>query len=639
MAIPNMAMIPSGYKPTKLYSVLPTPSYGSEEITNGDFSTDTWWSKDLSWTIGGGSANSNGSGYIFKGGVLTIGKTYLVSFDISSYISGSLTYPIGGFTAPSSVGTYSFTYQASSQTVSFSGNSFIGSIDNISVQEVLVSDADFDVSRASSATRVNQQGLIETPEFILSDDLVTNGDFATDSDWTKGTGWSISSGNAIASNVPSGNILSQNITFTSGKTYKIVFEIKSISSGGIKVRFPSVGSSIVRTTVGIYEEYITSDGTNSLVGFQAINTTTAAIDNVSVVQVEREDIPRLDYTDGGCPVLLTEPQSTNLIADSEDFSQWNNTNITLISGFTSPSGDDSAYSLTTDANSSSKLNFSLGSLSASTEHSVSVFVKKVGSDNQATLRYYSVEANFHGVAFDFDTKVLSNQIGTTTNRQVQELSNGWFRISYTFTTSSVVTNPGVQLSRDNANKTVLYYGAQIEELSYATSYIPTYGAISTRASETINNAGDVNTFNSTEGTLFVEIAALSDDLTNRSIRLSDGSVSNYVAIRFNNGGSNRIYTRVNVGSSISYFHLDSSHNITDTNKIAIRYKDSDFATFINGVKVSSQTSGSLFPINTLNDLSFYGGNSVNEPFYGKTSQVQVYNTALSDSELQILTTI
>ena len=31
------------------------------------------------------------------------------------------------------------------------------------------------------------------------------------------------------------------------------------------------------------------------------------------------DVPRLDYLDGTCPSLLTEPQSTNLVTYSNDF--------------------------------------------------------------------------------------------------------------------------------------------------------------------------------------------------------------------------------------------------------------------------------------------------------------------------------
>ena len=124
---------------------------GSEQVTNGDFASDTWWGKDASWTISGGSANSNGSGTIYKGGVLTIGKTYKVTVDISAYTSGSVTYPNASYTLPTSTGTYTFYYTAASQTVSFSGTSFVGSIDNVSVKEV---GQDWTVSNSGSASSI-----------------------------------------------------------------------------------------------------------------------------------------------------------------------------------------------------------------------------------------------------------------------------------------------------------------------------------------------------------------------------------------------------------------------------------------------------------------------------------------------------
>ena len=53
-------------------------------------------------------------------------------------------------------------------------------------------------------------------------------------------------------------------------------------------------------------------------------------------------------------------------------------------------------------------------------------------------------------------------------------------------------------------------GAQLEEGSYATSYIPTSGSTVTRNQDIFTRDGIGSLINSTEGVLFVEIAAFAE---------------------------------------------------------------------------------------------------------------------------------
>jgi hypothetical protein len=63
-------------------------------------------------------------------------------------------------------------------------------------------------------------------------------------------------------------------------------------------------------------------------------------------------------------------------------------------------------------------------------------------------------------------------------------------------------------------------------------------------------------------------------------------------------------------------------SVTSINKIAFKYKENDFALWVNGVERVTDTSGSVFPANTLNELSFdYGGPSAF--FNGNVKQVLV----------------
>ena len=53
----SIVTTPTAYENGKILSVKPAPSLGSKLITNGDFATDSDWTKQTSWSISGGAAN------------------------------------------------------------------------------------------------------------------------------------------------------------------------------------------------------------------------------------------------------------------------------------------------------------------------------------------------------------------------------------------------------------------------------------------------------------------------------------------------------------------------------------------------------------------------------------------------------
>jgi hypothetical protein len=132
--------------------------------------------------------------------------------------------------------------------------------------------------------------------------------------------------------------------------------------------------------------------------------------------------------------------------------------------------------------------------------------------------------------------------------------------------------------------------------------------------------------------LYAEIAALANDGTYR-YSISDGTNNNNIYIEL---GSSNI-SAVGRLSGVNQFALSSSQTITNTNKIALKYKANDFALWINGTEVAIDTSGSTYSANTLNSLQFDRGDGFID-FYGKCKALAVFNEALSDSELTQLTT-
>jgi len=64
------------------------------------------------------------------------------------------------------------------------------------------------------------------------------------------------------------------------------------------------------------------------------------------------------------------------------------------------------------------------------------------------------------------------------------------------------------------------------------------------------------------------------------------------------------------------------------------YKSNKFELWANGFKLGEDTSGT--PPSGINKLSFDRGDGLSD-FYGKTKEIGYYDTALTDAELETLT--
>jgi hypothetical protein len=505
-------------------------------------------------------------------------------------------------------------------------------------------DGDFTFNRDSSATRVGQNGLIQEVGFFSSEKVI-NGDFATDSDWIKGTGWTISGGKANSDGSQTAySTIKQNGAAPINTNYKLVFTA-TITSGNI---LPSVGGSNGQGQIsesGTYIFYtIASSGDDGLY-FGASSDFVGSIDNVSLKEV-LGDQPRLNYDilNGvvqSCPSLLLEGASTNLVTYSEAFDNayWSKTAASVTSGFISPDGTNNAFKLVEDTATATHMvqrSFSF----SNQKYSLSAFIK-AGERNWIKINLYDGSSSVYAY-FDLTNGVVGQKVGAI--GKIENYGNGWYKCSMSSTSnvSSGYGNIGFRLAEfdggtgytGNGTSGIYIFGAQLEALSYPTSYIPTNGASQTRAAETCGDAGTASTFNSTEGVLYAEIAT-NNLATFKNISINDGSNSNRInlfiynaalSVNFDVGGVNQ--------ASLSYTIPD----VLSFNKLAFSYKINEFKLFVNGTqRGSTDTSGIVPPINTFNKLSF--NDSFGSPFYGNTKDIRVYNEALTDAQLQTLTTL
>jgi hypothetical protein len=371
------------------------------------------------------------------------------------------------------------------------------------------------------------------------------------------------------------------------------------------------------------------------------SSTATRVNKDGLIETVAIGVPRLNYPllDGvvqDCPTLLLEPSRTNLITYSEDFSDasWTKSGASVTSGFVSPDGNDNAFKLVEGTSSNQFIRTSHTVTTGN--NTISIFVKADERDWILLWDGFSSKGRY------FDVK--NGNIGgfrssAPDSSSIDNIGNGWFRCS--MTVNSVSTNLQNQIYladgdgsfsyTGNGTSGVYIWGAQLEAGSYPTSYLKTEGSTVTRSADAANGAEA--TFNDSEGVLYGNIAALADDGTNRQSALSDNSSSDRVMMNLH-ATSNQIQGYITNGSGEQ---ADMRFVVADStlfNKVAVKYKLNDCALWVNGFEVATETSATMLVGLQVYDFDNYGGSL---PFYGKTKQLMTFNEALSDSELEALT--
>ena len=351
--------------------------------------------------------------------------------------------------------------------------------------------------------------------------------------------------------------------------------------------------------------------------------------------VSRLNYPMIDGKVVGCPHHILEPSRTNKLSTSNDFngSGWLISNITATANqVVSPDGTLNASKLEMTGNGSLR---NISEASFNDGYAYSIFIKKGNS------RYVTIRSAFftQSIVVGFDLDTLTAQ----TNGKIEDYGNDWYRLSITKDISGDADKSGffyLYLPNSLGSQTsesgnyAYFYGGQIEDGSYPTSYIPTNGSSVTRSAETATGSGDASTFNDSEGVLMAEISGFSSDATaNDSISIRGASNDNRLYI-YRSSSDNKYGFAVFSGSSLECNIKSNVVDFSENVKIAVKYKANDFALYLNGTEVNTHTSGST-PIG-LSELSFDVGGGSNH-FYGNTKQLQYFDSALTDSELETLT--
>ena len=544
---------------------------------------------------------------------------------------------------------------------------------------------DMTVVRATTATRVNELGLIEVvPRNLLTYSLNLSSGY-TQNQCTIGASQTDPFGTSNAKRITNAAVVTdpyfeQSISFSPNTyTWSIYVKQGTALTATIRPVHVGIGGDVSVMTFTFATETIVTSGVITTSGFTkltngwyrifcSVNITSAVsslrgrFGNPSVANVyndwaypqleafptateyfpttTRLNIPRIDYTNGSCPSILVEPQRTNVQISSEDFSNaiylqigvtvTTNTNV-------SPDGNTTANRLTEDTSTGFHTIDILNPPVVAGSYTVSVFVKANGRTKFQILGFYALTGNV-----DFD---LTLGTATTTapalNGKIENYGNGWYRCQATFTDLTgvgaqilfnILNNAGSNSYTGDGTSGLILWGAQLEAGTYSTSYIPTVASTVTRNADVISKTGISSLIGQTEGTIFVDIY-LPNNSANDMFTFSNTGVNDIFLA--SNGGN--LMARIYSNSTPLYF---AQFPITSTGgrfKMAISYKSGNSSFYVNGTLLSTNTNSISFTttLDTINLTNNQYAGLNNKEF----NSIQLYKTALTDTECNQLTTL
>jgi hypothetical protein len=423
--------------------------------------------------------------------------------------------------------------------------------------------------------------------------------------------------------------ISSNVTITQIRIYPAETNTTGATSGSIYIQDAQLEKSMVAT------DYIETGASTAQAGIL-------------------EDLPRLDYSGGAsCPALLLEPSRTNIISQSEYFGDWSLSRTSAfgsgsaLNDTTSPEGVvNAAYIQQASGETDGGGVFNGYSYTSGTTYTLSVFAKK--GENRYARIGFGIGGGGAGLFCGFDLQEgVAGTPNTGITPSIEPLANGWYRCSITATAQFTGVRNTFVYQSSNLNdfvttplQGIYIYGAQLEDASYPTSYIPTYGSAVTRS---VDSCVASSLTTSTDFTIFFE--APNFCLINGS---TGGSYDNVQFVFSENGGPYVTNGSYHIYNNTLYYYNGSTaqgfgviyNNQTDS-KFVIMKRGDKVLIFANGAKKTEATlpsGGNVSIWDTIN-LTQSLEDGQKDVFGSTYKQLLKFDTALTDSECIALTTI
>lgn len=335
---------------------------------------------------------------------------------------------------------------------------------------------------------------------------------------------------------------------------------------------------------------------------------------------DRLNVPRIDYTDG-VGKLLVEPQRTNLITNSDGNLSTYPSNGNVTNATTPINGFANSIQFIQDG--VTKHAYKNLTFTSGQTYTFSCFIEMDDGGVPVTT-------NSTDISSDFAIVMINSVRGEVS---IKRLGNtNVYRVLCKDTLTGTNGSFGIAKYSTNSNRGFKVTGYQIEQGSNATSYIPTTSSTVTRNADVISKTGIGNLIGQTEGTIFIDFDLTRKITEDRRLfsligiggiannRLTMSGGDRYAVDFVYNGGFTQIFTNINQPLVA---------------KLCVKYDNFSYKFFVNGVLIN--TNNSLTPLG-LSELylgSYGGAQSLN----GFINKFLIFKTALTNQQCIDLTTL
>jgi hypothetical protein len=365
---------------------------------------------------------------------------------------------------------------------------------------------------------------------------------------------------------------------------------------------------------------------------------------------DRLNVPRLDYSNADgtlstCPRLLLEPQRTNSIRNSSMVGAVAGSPGTAPTNWgASAAGLTQTIVGTGTENGLPYIDFRFNGVASGTELLISTesinqiaaataqtwtnsfYLKIIAQPNPPVAIYLNITERTSAGTFVTSGNSSGISVTSSLNRFsfVRTLSGG-------ATVAAVQPRLGVTLTISSTyDFTIRIAAPQMELGAYATTWVSTTTAAVTRLADTASKTGVSSLIGQTEGTMFADVNLdtrqsfsyflITPNLATPTSYIGIGILNNIIQLEVVNSG---------VQASITFTNTSAGRF-----KIAAAYKQNDFAFYVNGTLVGTDTSGTVPACSALN--LFVTGSNIQPLQY---NQAALFPVRLDNTTLAALTTL